>query len=233
MNSFDLGRIKGKTMRLHACLVAVCLLLLLSIGSARATPLNLDLLPFPDITTAFISVSYDSGINKKFLATGFPISLLDETGLFPITGGSYVLDAKITNAGFLLEGTLNIGGTVSQKVFTSGTLLKGNLLTLAQAQAAGFLSNFGFGNAASDPFEFLFEATEGDLQSFFDSPPGGIILNLGAGGNPAFAGNFLSNFSNSGLGSNDIQPTPEPGTLLLLLSGIGGLFGLRKRLRVG
>ncbi len=32
MNSFDLGRIKEKTMRLHAGLVAVCLLLLLSIG---------------------------------------------------------------------------------------------------------------------------------------------------------------------------------------------------------
>lgn len=232
MNSFDLGRIKGKTMRLHACLVAVCLLLLLSIGSARATPLNLNLLPFPDITTAFISVSYDVG-NKGFLATGLPLTLLDETGLFPIAGGSYELDATITNTGILDGGTLTIGGTVFQLGFNSGTLLKGNLLTLAQAQAAEFSSNFGFGNAASDPFEFLFEATEGDLQSFFDSPPGGIILNLGAGGNPAFAGNFQSSFSNGGLGSNDIQPTPEPGTLLLLLSGIGVLFGLRKRLRVG
>ncbi len=118
---------KKRVMRLHACLVAVCLLLLLSIGSARATPLNLNLLPFPDITTAFISVSYVSGSNE-FLATGFPISLLDDTGLFPITDESYVLDATITNAGILQGGTLTVEGKVTQKGFISGTLLMGNLL---------------------------------------------------------------------------------------------------------
>ena len=224
MNSFDLGRREKKTMKLHAGLVAVCLLLFLSLGSAQATPLNLPLFDFPDISSAGIFVTFDTG-SDLFTADGTAASF-DDDGVGPqesISSGTYHIEATIDDLGIVSAGVLEITGTLASLSSPTGILLTGNLIDL------------GFNPLAGSTLEFLFDVTGGDLAPFFGSL---VVSKLSDSG---FGGSFASDFTNElfpgagfGFGVNNLNSVvPEPGTFLLLLSGIGGLFGLRKRLRVG
>lgn len=214
---------KKRAMRLGTIIGSVCLLLILTVGSAQATPLNLILFDFPDISSAFIDVTYGAG-SDTFAASGFAQELDDDGIGSPeaIAGGTFDINASINSSGVASGGTLTIGGTIASLSFNTGTLL------------TGILTAFGFPNAGGDPFEFLFEVTGGDAAGLYGSLPAGVILS-----GTKFGGSFNVDFDNlsgglqgTGLAFSNTAPVPEPGTLLLLLSGIGVLFGLRKRLRV-
>ena len=205
-----------KNMWLGASWVATCLFAILTIGSAQAAPLGLTLADFPDITSAFIEVTYDAA-EEKFEEYGFAFSLTTGPGSSEtIVGGTIDVTATIDNFGVLQSGTLTIEGAIpTLSIFSVTTLL------------AGDLTAFGF-DGPNDPFEFLFTVTGGALQNIFTPVAGQILTGTG------FGGNFDDDFS--GIGSNDtaLTGTPEPSTILHFITGLGilgGYFAWRQRAR--
>jgi hypothetical protein len=196
---------------------------------AQAAPLNLTLLDFPDIFSAFIDVTYDAGTDA-FVASGFALEFDDDGSVppEPIRNGTFDITASINNFGVLQPGgVLIIGGTIPSLGLNSGFLLSGNL------------TNFGFPNAGGDPLEFQFDVTGGDLAGIYGAPgfiPGIILSSTG------FQGTFTDDFSNldttpqgtliedTGIGVADTA-VPEPATLFLLGSGLILLSGFRKKFK--
>ena len=197
----------------------------LIVGSvAQAAPLNLTLNDFPDIVSGQIDVTYNA-LTDAFDASGFAFEL-DDDGSVPaeaIAGGTFDLTATIDASGNLTGGTLSIGGTVASLGFTSGTLLTGTL------------TDFGFPNVGSDPFEFLLDVTGGDAAGLYGGVPAGVILS-GTG----FDGDFNGNFDNlalldgvptpgTGTAVADVAPVPLPAALWLFGTGLLGLIGVSRR----
>ena len=177
---------------------------------AQAAPLNLTLLPEPDISASFIDVAYDAATDRLF-ASGFALGLATGGSLENIAGGSFDLIASVLDDGSLLGGSLSIGGTVAGLGFNSGTLLTGDLTAL------------GF-NQANDPLEFLFDVTGGDAAGLYGDL-GGIILS-GAG----FPGDWTSSFSSNPFAAvADIGTVPVPAAAWLFGSALLGLLGFNAR----
>lgn len=200
--------------------LALSTALMLGAGSqAQAAPLNLTLLPAPDIFSGFIDVAYTAGTDA-FTANGFAQTLDDDGIGAPeaIAGGTFDLSASINDLGLLGGGTLDIGGTVAALGFNSGTLLTGNLTA------------FGFPAAGGDPLEFLFSVTGGDAAGLYGGvgSTGGVILSGGTG----FTGDFTADFRGTGSAVADVAPIPLPAAVWLFGTGLLGLVGLgRKRSR--
>lgn len=193
------------------------LLLVLTVATVRAIPLDLTLSDSPQIATFSIDVDYKKN-KDSFTVDGTPLEFDDDGIGAPeiISNGTYSITATIDELGNASGGALVIDGTIASLGFNSGTLLTGNLTA------------FGFPDAGGDPLEFLFDVTGGDAASLF-GPVVGIKLS-----DSGFTGSFASNFKNNGNGRNVLSypvVTPEPGSIFLMLTGLGVLFGLRKRLR--
>jgi len=195
--------------------VTLGLLLVLTVATVRAIPLDLTLSDSPQIATFSIDVDYKKN-KDSFTVDGTPLEFDDDGIGAPeiISNGTYSITATIDELGNASGGALVIDGTIASLGFNSGTLLTGNLTA------------FGFPDAGGDPLEFLFDVTGGDAASLF-GPVVGIKLS-----DSGFTGSFASNFKNTGNGKNTLGPpvaTPEPASLLLMVTGLGALFGLRKR----
>ena len=203
-------------MKHHVIIAAACILFTAAIPVAAA-PLALTLLDHPDVTSGFISVSYDAG-DEAFHATGFSLSL-DDDGVgsaLNIDNGTFDITAEIDGTGTAAGGTL---------------IITGDVLGFGPTLLTGDLSAFGFLDSGGDIFEFLFTVTGGDLAipEFYGTPgPGstaGIILDAVGSG---FGGTFDNDFDNGfGLGESDTAPIPEPGTLFLVL--MAGALVRRKK----
>ncbi len=215
---------KKRIMRLRTIIGSTCLLLILMVGPAQATPLNLPLFNFPDISSAGIFVTFDSA--TEILTADGTAASFDDDGVGPqesISLGIYHIEATIDDLGIVSAGLLEITGTLASLSSPTGILLTGNLIDL------------GFNPVPDSTLEFLCDVTGGDLAPFFGSM---VVSKLSGSG---FGGSFASDFTNElfpgagfGFGVNNLNSVvPEPGTFLLLLGGIGVLFGLRKRLGVG
>ncbi len=180
-------------------------------GTATAAPLNggagLELRPAPDTFSSFIDVAYDASTDA-LTADGFALELDADA----IAGGTFDLDATVTDAGVLTSGSISIGGTIASQGFNSGTLLTGTL------------TEIGFPDAGGNPLEFFFSVTGGDAASLYGGigARGGIILS--AMGGTGFAGDWTADWSTgtSFLSTADVgTPIPSPTAASL---GLGFLF---------
>ncbi|MCX6594069.1 MAG: PEP-CTERM sorting domain-containing protein [Acidobacteria bacterium] len=175
-----------------------------SLGTvATAAPLNLVLLPTPDIASAGITVTYNAG-TQAFSAQGSSQYVNDP---FTLLFGSFDLQASIDNSGNLLSGSLNITDFAATSVLTGSAL------------------QFGF--SALEPFEFVFKITGGTLAALFGGTGGtvGVIINQTGIG----ATDFANSFAGTGSGVADTAPTPEPASWLMLVSAAGFLAARRAR----
>jgi len=180
-------------------------------GLAQAAPLNLMLLPEPDISSAFITVDYNAGTDL-LTASGFAQQLTTGGATSGIAGGSFDLSAVVLGDGSLTGGSLSIGGTVAGLGFNSGTLLTGDLTAI------------GFPDAGGDPLEFLFDVTGGDAAALYGDL-GGIIM-----GFTGFDGDWDSNFTSGPFqASADVGVVPVPAAAWLFGSALLGLLGFNAR----
>lgn len=204
-------------MRINRVLRFVLLVGLMALvvpASSGAAPLGL-VLQTPDVLLSTIDITYDS-VFDAFDATGFALSI---DGLNLDAPGTFSLSAVIDDLGVLSSGVLSIQGT-------QGGLNSGILLT-------GTLNNFGFfGDALGMVFEFTFDVTGGDLLSAYSGRSGGIIMSSALNSFSGFGSNFdnlIIGIPGTGGGIADIAPVPEPGTGLLIMTGLALLASRRPR----
>jgi hypothetical protein len=218
MQSSSVSRIKQTTQRgFYASLLIAALALGVS-GPAQAALLNL-IPETPDIASSFLDISYNAATNI-LEAQGFASSLDDGVGGGgAIVGGTFNLNAEIDAGGNLLGGIIIIGGTVGAA--NSGTLLTGNLTDIGFSEVVG----------VSDPLEFLFEVTGGDLAGAYGGTGGTILTGTD------FAG-WLGNFANAPFsGASDTfavspSPVPVPATVWLFGTALIGFVGMSRRRKV-
>jgi hypothetical protein len=171
---------------------------------------------FFDAGTQFLSVS------AKALSITF--NGLTSTALVNGTVDYQVKLVSASSSGGLVTGNFGtnmIAGSDLIVTDNTGTLLTGDFLSYT---LNGILNtNIGAGQAR-------FSVTGGSLAPQFTVGTGGMV-HLEFNMTPAFtAGSFASNFS--GQVKGDIGPVPEPGTLLLIGSGLVGIaVGNRRRTR--
>jgi hypothetical protein len=235
--------------------IGVVILVLCGCGMAVATPLNLAVAVYPDITVTTVNGIYNATtvnstqhdlildglaasltlpVNPCFspvctISNSAPIATITN----PITdssqafGGNFLINAEIDSSGNLI---------VSPPSGTDTLTVTGNVATLGDGTPllSANLTQFGFSTVAgSGVYQFVFTITGGSLANIYGGT--GQMLDVlvsdpGVNGLPSV---FTSNFTTSASGFADIKApaTPEPASMLLLLSG-GGILGLlRKRLR--
>lgn len=219
---------------LNRCLLGAGLLLLGSqAGVATASPLNLTLPEFPDVLSQFVDVNY-SAATDAFTANGVALQVSAAPGTtFTILGGSFGI--SITT-----DGTTSSGSAGDDLSIIGGIDINGdNVADAAGVLLTGELASFGASASGPGVFEFIFNISGGLLTTvvpLFPAGQAGVIL--GADGGSTFTGSFAADFTNlsgglagTGTGSADTAPIPEPGTLLLLGSGVAGLVGFGRRVR--
>jgi len=206
-------------VRTLAALSAVCA----ACASAQATPLNLNLLAYPEISATQIDVSYNAG-TFALIASGFSIAYEDDglssTPARQIFGGTFNITANVSHAGVASGGTLTITGAIPSLSIGNTTLLSGTL------------QGFGFTTSGAGRIEFLFGSLGGALASAYTAraPQAGVILNNIAN----FPYNFNTSWNNlvngqAGTGSavSDTGVLPGPGAAGLL--ALAGLAVRRRR----
>jgi MYXO-CTERM domain-containing protein len=209
-------------MRIRTTLLGAVISVLILAAPVRADLIGVQLLPFPDIASAFIDVSYNAATDQ-FVATGFA-TLFDDDGSMPpqdITpAGIFTITATVDGSGNATNGTLTISGTIP------GLGIGGTLLT-------GALTQFGFLDGGGPVFDFLFSVTGGELADDYFQGVGttvGVILSgvSGFNGNWGVSWNNLVNgVPGTGSAVSDTALIPAPATLALL--ALAGLAARRRR----
>jgi len=148
-------------------------------------------------------VQYSNADDLLFIS-GFALELSFGGAVHTINDGSYSIFAEIDDAGNLLSGILDIGGTIDSLGYNSGTLLQGNL------------NAFGFGT--NETLEFTFDVMGGDAASIYDGLGGTIIADSGFAGD--FSSDWGTDFGEAVSDTGVVSSVPEPSTYLLMGLGL-------------
>ena len=202
----------GRTKLLQRAVGAALLLLTLS-STTEANPLDVVLDPYPVILAGFLNASYT--VSTGSLVINGKTKTIDQGTGQTSFSNPFQVRATINSAGIASSGQLTIG--------TGGTLMSS--MSLLQ---------FGYDPLSGGALEFLFGSPSGSLvvdSTFPDKPVDVIFRGL------TFPGSFTADWTSTNFAamaeikSDPPKATPEPATLLLMLTGVGGAVARRYRRR--
>jgi hypothetical protein len=180
--------------------------------------------PSPDIFLSGLEVNYD--VSRQLTVNGTAEAFTDfsnGTGLYPITAGTFHLDANIDSNGLASSAHFLVSGQIFDDLGSplyspsSGSLLSGDLLTF----------QFDPGPFDTGELMFSFGTLTGDLAPLFHEI---AILKMNL--NSAFPGTFEADFFSADLanvGDIGMSEVPEPGPWSLVLPGSVLLFWMKRR----
>jgi hypothetical protein len=202
----------GRTKLLHRVVGAAMLLFTLS-SNTEANPLDVVLDPYPVILAGFLNASYT--VSTGSLVINGKTKTIDKGTGQTSFSNPFQVRATISSAGIASGGQMTIG--------TGGTLLSS--LNLLQ---------FGYDPLSGGAIEFLFGSPSGSLvmdSTFPDKPVDVIFRGLTFPGSWAADWTSTSFSAMAEIRSDPPVGTPEPATLLLMLTGAGGALVRRYRRR--
>jgi hypothetical protein len=198
---------RAKVRALRMVVLAAFLVLGLS-SASQAGPLGVNIDPYPDIMSGFITTTYNA-ITGSFSANGWALTLDTGTGQQNITT-NFKLTATIDKSGAASAGSLTIGSAAAPLLYSAS--LRGFAFTAAQGGAMEFL----FGPATGSYVPSIFS----------DTKPLDLQLSAGTGFMGTFATGFTSGSGTAELrGDPPLQGTPEPSALLLMMIAAAGMLG--------
>jgi hypothetical protein len=198
---------RGKVRALRVLFLAAFLVLGASAAS-QAGPLGVNIDPYPDIMSGFITTTYNA-TSGAFSASGWALTLDTGTGQQNITT-NFRLTATIDKTGQASAAALTIGSAASPYLYTAT------------------LMGFAFNAIQGGVMEFLFGPATGSYvpSIYSDSKPLDLQLSAGTGFMGTFATGFTSSSGTAELrGDPPPQGTPEPSALLVMMIAAAGLLG--------
>jgi hypothetical protein len=179
-------------------------MVLASSATSFAGPLNVPLEPYPVMNAQSITSIFNNGL---FTATGTAVGWNSGSGNNPISQ-AFKLTANFSN-GAPTSASLIIGSQSNPFVF-----------------AADLLS-FSYNQAKGGTIEFLF-GTVGGGSGIFD--PNGqldVAITVSSAFTPQFTTSWMNSLETAVLREPAV---PEPSSLLLMLAGAVGAYGVRRRM---
>lgn len=204
-------RLKIKALKIAFIAAAMALA---SSTTSFAGPLNIALDPLPEIDARSITSIFNSG---QYTATGSAWQWIDDAGGLHTLTQSFKLTATFdTTTGKATSARLILGSDDSKACSASGAYL-----------CAEGLIDFGNTGTQGGTIEFLFGSLGGFNTVFDSTAPLDVTIKMSGTLTPVFTG---GGWSNSLETSVLRQPVPEPSSLLLMLAGVVGIYGGRRRI---